>query len=576
MTTKKSYCRFCLAFCGIEVDFDGNNLPTKVRGDPSHPLSKGYTCKKGRALLEFYSNNRLLSPLVHGEICSYDYAISHLGGVIDQVVSEYGPDAVALYAGTNAILDATAMWTALGFMYRLESNSIYTVGSIDAINKQIMIEQMTSFSSIGLISQVDFDGTDVLLIIGANPVVSHGHLTGMPFPGKRLRDIKKRGGKVIVADPRLTKTAKVASINIQPRPGTDYAWLGYVIRELLLDENNLDGPNWCYLTEHTHGINEVKDIVGYFNEKETTRITGLSSKSLHELVAVISETNNLSGITGTGVSFSDAGIVSEWFLWVLLAIKGSLDMPGGVWFNPGFTTSVSALKPVIKTASAWSKRGSAARPDLPARESESAVSGLADEIEAKNIKVLICVGGNPLTAFPDNKKTFKALDELEAFVVLDTHTNDLTAIADYALPVSGQLERVDSSVYAQSSSPVVSVQYTDRIINPPVQVKQAFEVFSLLGEELGLDVTKLQKKTNDISTLDVLKTIKGANALFSGSDELIDNGFVVRDEIPFGWVINGVLPDKKWSLYSDILGAELTRILEKTSPQYGLIAYINA
>ena len=119
--------------------------------------------------------------------------------------------------------------------------------------------KITSFSSIGLIPQVDFDGTDVLLIIGANPLVSHGHLAGMPFPSKRLQDIKKRGGKVIVADPRLTKTAKVASISIQPRPGTDYAWLGYVIRELLLDENNMEGIKNLFSKSENNIENEFLD-----------------------------------------------------------------------------------------------------------------------------------------------------------------------------------------------------------------------------------------------------------------------------------------------------------------------------
>jgi anaerobic selenocysteine-containing dehydrogenase len=155
------------------------------------------------------------------------------------------------------------------------------VNPIDAINKQIMIEQTISCSSIGSIPQVDFYGTDVLLIIGANPVVSHGHLAGMLFPRKRLRDIKKRGGKVIVADPRLTKTAKVASISIQPRPGTDYAWLGYVICELLVDENNSEGIDWRYLTDDTHGVYGLRQIVSHFDEIAIARITGLSSDSLH-------------------------------------------------------------------------------------------------------------------------------------------------------------------------------------------------------------------------------------------------------------------------------------------------------
>ena len=181
------------------------------------------------------------------------------------------------------------------------------------------------------------------------------------------------------------------------------------------------------------------------------------------------------------------------------------------------------------------------------------------------------MGGNLLTAFPDNKKILTAFNELEALVVLDTHTNGLTNIADYALPVSGQLERIDSSIYTQNSSPVVAIQYIDRIVEAPDQVKQVFEVFSLLGEELGLDVTKLQKETKDKSALDVLKTIKGAKELFTDSNELIDNGFVTKSEIPFDWVFNGVLPGKKWSLYSDILSVESARILEKANSITGLL-----
>ena len=554
--TKKSYCRFCLSFCGVEINYDPNGTPIKVSGDSNHPLSKGYTCSKGRNLLSFYSKNRQLYPINHKHKGGWNQTLISLGEDIGKVVDRYGKDSVALYAGTNAILDATGMWAALGFMYRLGSKSIYTVASIDAINKQILIEQMTSFSTSGLIPQVDFDNTDLLLIVGSNLVVSHGHLAGIPYPGKRLRDIKKRGGQVIVADPHKTQTSKFASRHIQPKPGSDYAWLGFVIRELLM-ENLVD---WEYLQQHSSGLEQIKEIVDYFDEKVTVRITGLDIKTLHNIVSIIKKSKKISGISGTGLSFCNSGIVSEWFLWVLLAIKGSLDKPGGIWFNPGMTTNLSKIKPTIRTKTAWSGRG-VARPDLPTRSGEYPVSGLADEIIAKNVRILICVGGNPLSAFPDTRKTLSALNELEALVVLDTHNSDLTDMAEYALPVCGQLERSDSSIYAQNSVSRVSCQYTDKVIDSPGEAKPVWWILSKLGENLGLDVIKLNKKTEEISDYDVLKTIKGGGELFS-NEEFLKDGYIEQKSLPFGWVIDSILPDKKWSLYSDTLATELGRVLD--------------
>lgn len=558
--TKRSYCRFCLSFCGVEINYDSNGIPIKVSGDSNHPLSKGYTCSKGRNLLSFYSKNRKIYPTNDKKKGGWNQILTSLGEDVRKVVDRYGKDSVALYAGTNAILDATGMWAALGFMYRLGSESTYTVSSIDAINKQILIEQMTSFSTSGLIPQVDFDNTDLLLIVGSNPVVSHGHLAGVPYPGKRLRDIKKRGGRVIVADPHKTQTSKLASCHIQPKPGSDYAWLGFVIRELLLGNQSENLIDWEYIQQHSSGLEQIKEVVDYFDEKITVGITGLDVKILHNIVSIIKKSKKISGVSGTGLSFCNSGIVSEWFLWVLLAIKGSLDKPGGVWFNPGLTTNLSKINPLFRTTkTAWSGRG-VARPDLPTRSGEHPVSGLADEIIAKNVRILICVGGNPLSAFPDTRKTLSALNELEALVVLDTHNSDLTDMAEYALPVCGQLERSDSSIYSQNSVSRVSCQYTNKVIDSPGEAKPVWWIFSKLGENLGLDIIKLNKKTEEINDYDVLKTIKGGGELFDNKDFLKD-GYIEKKGIPFGWVIDSILPGKKWLLYSDTLATELGRVL---------------
>ena len=558
---KNSYCRFCLSFCGIKVSFDEQGIPLRVFGDSNHPVSKGYSCKKGRSLLEFYSRGRLLQPMQFGKVyMDWNQALASLGQKIKDIVASHGPDAVALYAGTNATLDATGMWTALGFMYRLQSSNIYTVASIDAINKQVVIENITSYAALGLIPQIDFDRTDCLLLVGSNPMVSHGHLAGMPYPGKRLRDIRKRGGTVLVVDPSITKTAKRASHHIRPLPGSDYAWLAFVIRELLADTTG-HGVDHNYLASHASGLEELKAVSVFFDEERTSRITGLAPEYLQELLAVIKTSENFSAVTGTGVSFCESGIVTEWFLWALLAIKGKLDRPGGVWFNPGLAQTIarpSQTEQVIRE-SAWNMR-MPARTDIPAKHGERACAGMADEIFAKNIKILICLGGNPINAFPNRTKTVAALASLDALVVLDTHKNDLVDLASYGLPVCGQLERADSTIYAQNSAPVQSVLFTDRVLEPAGDAKPAWWVFSKLGEELSLDTVKLGKPTEQLCDISVLKTIKGGHALFDDTSLLAD-GYVVESERPFGWVIDSVLPDKKWRLHTSMLAAELQRVL---------------
>lgn len=563
--SKRSYCRFCLSFCGVKINFDAHGMALRVLGDSDHPVSKGYTCKKGRSLLEFYSKGRLLQPMQFGSTSmSWDQALGSLGQTIKDIVASHGPDAVALYAGTNATLDATGMWTALGFMYRLQSSNIYSVATIDAINKQVVLENITSCTALGLIPQIDFDRTDCLLLVGSNPIVSHGHLAGIPYPGKRIRDIMKRGGTVITADPRITKTAQIASLHVRPLPGSDYAWLAFVIRELLGDPAG-SGIDHDYLNSHADGLAELKATTAYFDEARTARITGLDAQCLHALVGAIKMAENFSAVTGTGVSFSDAGVVSEWFLWALLVLKGKLDRPGGVWFNPGLTkraASPNATYPAARET-AWSMR-MPARPDLPTKAGERPCAGLTDEIRVGNIKVLICLGGNPLNAFPNRAKTVAVLANLEALVVLDTHKNDLVDLAHYGLPICGQLERADSTIYAQHSVPMVSVLFTNKVLEPVGEARPAWWVFSKLGEELGLDTVKLGKLTEQLDDIEVLKTIKGGHALFDGSLLLAD-GFVVERAKPFGWVIDTVLPGKKWRLHTPTLAAELQRVLAKSN-----------
>src|SRR6478752_3647885 len=158
---RRSFCRFCQASCGIVVSLDGDALDTvvKVEGDPEHPLSRGYTCPKGRAL---------------GAWSSFD--------------SAGGRGAYAFHA-------------ALG------SRSRYTARTIDTPCRPLVSDLMGGHP--GLIPQLDDETTTMLILVGTNPVVSHGHLIGMTRPAMRLRRLTEDGREVWVLDPRKTESARL-------------------------------------------------------------------------------------------------------------------------------------------------------------------------------------------------------------------------------------------------------------------------------------------------------------------------------------------------------------------------------
>lgn len=557
LKTVKTYCRFCLSLCGLKLSKSGLKNEIRVLGDSTHKISRGYTCEKGRNIVKHYSSNRLSHPLYNQEKVSWEQSLATLAKKIKDTMAESGPDSIGLYLGTNAILDSTTAWSALGFMYSIESHNIYTVSSIDAVNKTLANDIVTSGVMPGLIPQVDYERADCVLLVGTNPLISHGHLAGLPFPGKRLRDLTKRGGSLIVADPRKTESAALATLHIDPTPGTDFLWLGYVIAELYKDGKSVDRK---FLERHTEGINPLIDILGLIKESDVLTKCRISKNLLDSLIEKIGVSKSFSAVTGTGVSFSSSGVVTEFLVWALNAIKGSIDRPGGLWFNLGLKDFLNNEIEENKSENSYdadtifSHRMSKPR-ELPSRAWERPVAGLADEIMVGNLRLLFCVGGNPLSAFPDLQKTKTALDKIDCLVVLDTHVNELTDLADFALPVLSPLERWDCSAYVSASAPIPSLQVCAPSLPPHGDSMAGWKIFSSLGDFLGRDITKTGRLTADLDDMDMLRTVAGYGTALEKFPNLPSEGFALLGEKQFGQITQR-LPDNKWQFYSKIFLAE--------------------
>jgi anaerobic selenocysteine-containing dehydrogenase len=551
-----------LAFCGIKIDSNGSSQ--KVIGDISHPISQGYTCKKGQNIVQFYSSGRLTSPLVDGQTESFENSLNLLSTIIASNISQYGPDSIAIYLGTNAILDALTMWTALGFMYRINSRNIFTVSSIDGVNKIAAVDSITSGANPGLIPHIDFDKTDLIILIGTNPMNSHGHLAGMPAPQKKIAKLLKRSGKLVIIDPRSSKLAVMSTLHIQPLPGTDYAIIACLIRYLLKEERSTLDKS--YLLRHTDGIQNLENSVERYDLEYVSRLCDIKLTQLRELCILVAHSPTISGATGTGVSFADSGIATEYLFWSLLALKRSLDCEGGTWFNNGCAEFIPKINSslVREFDKGWlSNLFDYYHQDtvIPRRSAEGSISSISSEIESGRIKTLIVVGGNPLTAFPNASRFRSALCNLN-LVVLDTHNTYMTDLANFSFPVAGPLERLDTTAYAISSASKPSLEIAQPMLEPCGSTVHGWRIFSEIGDRLNIDVTRLNKKTSDIADEEVLLSIKGVSEIADQYNiDVTMNSILFSDSREFGRVVN-LLPEQKWRLCSPLLSKELKRLAE--------------
>ena len=325
--------------------------------------------------------------------------------------------------------------------------------TIDAIPKVVAARMVTGRSSVR--TQIDYDQARLVMFVGTNPVVSHGHMWSMPDPIRRIRELRSQAD-VWVVDPRRTETARLAAHHLRVRPATDYALFAFLVREVLEE-----GADEAYVAQYATEVEELQASVDRFDANTTSTITGLISEELAGLLAAVRRAGRLSIVSGTGALFSRTSTVGEWLALALLIVTGSLDRRGGVWCQPGFFTSAGSAP---RDGDGWRPDGPSSRGDLPGWFGMTPCAAMADEIEQGNLRALLVFGGNPLVAFPEHRRLKLALASLEVLVVADIAEGDMTEVATHVLPCLSQLERADLNY--DSLAPAVFGQYTPRVVVP--------------------------------------------------------------------------------------------------------------
>jgi anaerobic selenocysteine-containing dehydrogenase len=538
LVTHRTFCRICVAVCGMEVDVrDGEAVA--ARGDAEHPLSAGYSCNKGRALPALHHNDRRLdSPLlrVDGELvpATWDEACADLDLRIGELIRTHGPQSVGFFSGAGIYADATGFWAMRRLTKRMASGHVYSDLTIDSAAKYRVMELMAG--TVALAAHVDPQAR-LLLMFGTNPIVSHGQTAVFENPVQRLRQSKERG-QVWVVDPRTTESTRMATRHLAARPGTDHAVLAFLVRSLLesgVDRATLDG--------HTRNADVLADAVSRYDLATAARIANLAPQDLTDLLEAVRRAGRIAVLTGTGITMSAGGNVCEWLTLALLAITDSLDRPGGVWFNPGLVARLDERGALPATGVPGV--GPPTRPDIAPVLGEWPAAVIPHEIEAGNLKALFILGANAVTCLPDTSRVLAALPKLEVLGVVDIARNATTEFATHVFPTQAQLERADIPMLNDLFNGKRMMDYTSAVLPPHPNRRAGWWIINRIARSMGVEVLPSHIDPDTATDDDVLDLVAGRDTM--DALRAADPHWLVDSSPVFGWV-DERLPTGAWDL----------------------------
>ena len=556
MSEHLSFCRICAAACGIVVTTEGEQV-VKVRGDLLHPVSRGYTCEKGRALPQWHhAVGRLDRPRLRGSTAEWDDVLDDLAAIIENRVHSSGSDSIGLYLATGLAYDSAGQVACGMWMGSVGSSSFYTAATVD--NAPVLVAAQFIAGHPMLNPVWEPEHSRLLLLIATNPVVSHGYGTTLADPVRRLRENQQMGGRIWTIDPRRTESAALSDEHLQVRPGSDVILLAALVRELFNDRRCREALS---LSCRAEDVERLEHSVAPFTIDAAAVATGCPSSDLDRLLTDLRNNHGrVAAFCGTGSTMAIDGILVEWLRWVLLVMTDSLDVVGGMRFNRGVVA-----QPTPPRAGHPSPAGPATRPDLVRVAGQVPVAALVDEIEAGNLRVLVITGGNPLSAFPEPDRFRMAASLLDALVVIDVADSELCELATHVLPATGQLERADLSL-AEQVAFRSGMQFTRPVVGPVAERRPVWWILGSLAARSARPMFA-GALVDELTDEAILTGLLGHGPL--EASEVVEAGPRGVDLEPeYGWVRSQMTPDGRWSIAPEQF---VVRLAGHRGPEIGLV-----
>jgi formate dehydrogenase len=498
--TVHTFCRYCLASCGIEVTVESNQV-TKISADKQNPHSWQDFCAKGRTANKLVEHpRRILNPMrrVGNSYveATWEEAITDIAVRMNALLEAGGPDAVGIYHGNPAGFSSSNIVFMNGWLDAVGTHNRYFVGSVDQNALHVVAEAM--YGSMLMVPVSDVDNCDYFLLVGTNPAVSAWNwMETVPGGWRRALDRQKRGAKIVVVDPLRTETADKADRHLAVRPGQDWALLLAMVK-VILDER-LENTADC--RDLAVGVSELRRLVADADLDDLAVRCDVPRPMIAQVARDFAAARAAMVITRTGVSLHLAGTIGEWLGHVLNVITGRMDRPGGRRFEPGY---IDALR-LSGLATSLTHKSRLQGRDMVA--GAHAISELPDEITTPGygqIRAMLINCGNPVVSGPDGARLDAAFKELDLLVAIDLVQRESHRHAHWLLPAVHWLERNDLITFTSNLHDEPWVQYGAKAVESPPGAREEWRIF--------VDLAIAMRKP--------LFGVKGANGFVKGTRRL--------------------------------------------------------
>ena len=470
MSWKKTSCVLCGNGCGLEVQVEGNRI-TRVRPDKDSPISEGYVCRKGMNIAYHLHNaDRVLHPLkkVGGrfEQIPWDQAISEIAEKLKGILQQHGPRSLASLVGGGEF-NAYGIPYLVRLVRRLGSRYQYSAANQEFAGRYWA--HGLTLGNQGFQFASDHEHSDMLLLIGKNPLMSHNYSQARR---KLLKMSKDPDQLLVVVDPRLSETARIANIHLPIRPGTDALLVKSMISIILREGMH----NQEYIDRHADGFNEILPWFTDFDVKAALKVCELDYDQVFRVCKEFA-TRQSCLHDDLGVLMNRHSALVSYLLVVLMAICGRIGVPGGNYLAGGGVNSDP------NDPSTWRTMVT----DIPAINGMFPPNVIQEEIMSDHpdrLRAVFNFAANPLRSYADTTAYEEAFCRLDLLVVADIVMSETAVLAHYVLPSRTAYESWDgnpgggfSEVYSRIRPPVVEAEG---------EQKEGGEIFTLLADAMGL------------------------------------------------------------------------------------------
>lgn len=483
-TEKTTFCRICEPNCGLIATVEDGTV-TKLRPDKQHPITKGFACPKGIAMTEVQNDpDRVVHPLRRRadgsfERVSWQTAISEIGARLRAVRDEHGLGAIGAYLGNPSAFSYSHLIWFKGFMDALGTRHFYSAASQDTSSRSAASRML--FGSPLTFGVPDLQHTDFLVVLGANPVVSHGSFVSGSLLREDLLGITARGGRVVVVDPRRTETARLFE-HVPVTPGAD-AWLLLAMLQVIFEEGLEDR---AALATQASGAEELRAAAAGCTPEVAEAHCGVPAESIRALARDFAGARRAVFYGRVGACTGPFSTLVNALIDTLNTVTGRVDRRGGLVFpKPPIDLYATAVKRGLDSYDTFRTRIG----DYPEVLGVVPAGVLPQEITTPGpgqLRAMIVTCGNPVLSCPDATQLEPALQQLDLLVSLDLYVNETNRHADYVLPATTFLEREDLLLNTLPYQLRPYLHWTEPVVAPRGEARQEWEILRDLAAELGI------------------------------------------------------------------------------------------